>query len=327
MKPSLLPLLECPACAGALELRADTTVGQEVESGVLRCGSCAREYPVLRGIPRLGGVAAQPEEARETVARFGWQWKEFRERLPEYHASFLDWVKPLAPPDFEGAIVLDAGCGMGRFTELAAEMGAKAVVGVDLSQSVEVAHEMARRRENLHVVQADLLRLPFRKSFDLVYTLGVLHHLPNGGDGFRSLLGCVRPGGRIHVWVYGYEGNEWLLRFVDPVRRALTSRLPLRLLRVLAWLLAAPLHAVLSLAYRRAARIPFRLPYAPYLAWLARFPFRHTHQVVFDHLGAPIAHYYKREEFAAWFEGAQLQDVLITSRNANSWRGTARVPA
>jgi len=146
-------------------------------------------------------------------------------------------------------------------------------------------------------------------------------------DGFLSLLRCVRPGGRIHVWVYGHEGNEWLLRFVDPVRRTLTSRLPLPLLRSLAWLAAAPLHLALVVAYRRAARLPFRLPYAPYLTWLSGFPFRHTHQVVFDHLGAPIAHYYRRDELAAWFERARLTDVLITPRNANSWRGTARVPA
>jgi SAM-dependent methyltransferase len=326
MKPSLLELLACPACAGTLELRADASVGAEVESGLLRCAGCPREYPILRGIPRMGSRLPQPEAARATVERFGWQWQEFRERLPEYREAFLDWMKPLAERDFEGAVVLDAGCGMGRFSELAASMGAKAVVGVDLSQSVEVAHEMARQRENLHVVQADLLQLPLRARFDLVFSLGVLHHLPSGVDGFLSLLRAVRPGGRIHVWVYGHEGNEWLLRFVDPLRRLLTSRLPLPVLRSLAWLTAAPLHLALVLAYRRAARLPFRLPYAPYFTWLSGFPFRHTHQVVFDHLGAPIAHYYRRDELAAWFERAHLGDVLITPRNANSWRGTARIP-
>jgi SAM-dependent methyltransferase len=196
---------------------------------------------------------------------------------------------------------------------------------VDLSESVEVAQEIACARDNLHVVQADLLRLPFRRAFDLVYTLGVLHHLPDGEDGFTSLLRCVRPGGRVHVWVYGHEGNEWLLRWVDPVRRGFTSRLPPPLLKILAWLVAAPLHLALLALYRNAGRWPFRLPYAPYLTWLSRFPFRHTQQVVFDHLGAPIAHYYRREELAAWFERAGLHDVQITSRNGNSWRATAKV--
>ena len=325
MKASLVPLLCCPSCRGDLVLRADEMAAGEIETGSLRCPGCPREFAVARGVPRF---ADQPtlEEARATIARFGRQWKEYKERLLEYRPAFLDWMKPIGEADLADQVVLDGGCGMGRFTELAAAMGARAVVGVDLSESVEVAHQFARERGNLHVVQADLLDLPFRPAFDLVYTLGVLHHLPSGEDGFRSLVGCVRPGGRIHIWVYGHEGNEWLLRFVDPVRRAVTSRLPHPALRVLAWLLALPLHGVLAALYRRADRLPFPLPYAAYFKWLAGFPFRHTHQVVHDHLGAPIAHYYKREEIAAWFQRARLADVTLTPRNANSWRGTARVP-
>jgi len=325
MKPWLIELLACPGCGGELSLCGEPEAGEEVVSGVVRCLACPSDYPILRGIPRLGGLGAQPEETARTVARFGWQWKEFREHLPEYRESFLDWMKPLGESDFQGAIVLDAGCGMGRFASVAASLNARGVVALDLSESVEVAQEVARARDNLHVVQADLLRLPVRRVFDLVYTLGVLHHLPDGEDGFASLLRCVRPGGRIHVWVYGREGNEWLLRWVDPVRRRVTSRIPPPLLRILAWLVAAPLHLVLLALYRNASRRSLRLPYARYLTWLSRFPFRHTHQVVFDHLGAPIAHYYRREELAAWFERAGLDDVQITSRNGNSWRATARV--
>ncbi len=325
MKAALVDLLACPDCGAGLALHGDALAAREIESGSLGCTGCRREFPIVSGIPRFG---APPSEAiaRKTVERFGWQWQEFKERLAEYRDAFLDWVKPLGPADFAGAVVLDAGCGMGRFAEIAASFGARAVVGVDLSESVEVAQQMARERDNVHVVQADLLRLPLRPQFDLVYTLGVLHHLPSGEAGFASLLKCLKPGGRVHIWVYGHEGNEWLLRFVDPVRRAVTSRLPLPVLRVCAWLLAVPLHAALALLYRRKALAP-RLPYAPYLTWLAGFPLRHTHQVVFDHLGAPIAHYYRRDEVLAWFERARLADVLITPRNANSWRGTARVPA
>lgn len=326
MKPSLLPLLACPACRrGPLALRGETGGGGEVETGALTCAGCGACFPILRGVPRFGAAPTEAR-ARATVERFGWQWQEFRERLVEYRGAFLDWVRPLQESDFAGALVLDAGCGMGRFAEVAAGMGARAVVGLDLSDSVEVAQMIARQRENLHVVQADLLNPPLVRQFDLVYTLGVLHHLPDGEAGFGALLRCLRPGGRVHVWVYGHEGNEWLLRFVDPVRRVVTSRLPLPVLRVLAWVLAVPLHLALVLLYRRASRLPLPLPYAAYLIWLAGFPLRHTHQVVFDHLGAPIAHYYRREELAGWFERARLAEVLITPRNANSWRGTARVP-
>ena len=324
MKQSLLPLLACPQCRGDLRLHVEQEASGEIESGRLACAACDRSYPIRGGIPRLGTSPALAE-ARATVQRFGWQWQEFKERLAEYRAAFLDWVLPLTEADFAGQVVLDAGCGMGRFSEVAASYGAASVVGLDLSESVEVAQQIARQRENLHIVQGDLLRPPLKRGFDLVYTLGVLHHLPDGETGFRSLLGCVRPGGRIHIWVYGREGNEWLLRFVDPVRRMLTCRMPLAVLRVLAWLLALPLHAGLVLLYRGAAR-GSRLPYAPYLIWLAGFPLRHTHQVVFDHLGAPIAHYYRRQEISGWFDRAGLSEHTLTPRNANSWRGTARVP-
>jgi SAM-dependent methyltransferase/uncharacterized protein YbaR (Trm112 family) len=327
VKASLLELLACPDCGADVGLEGHgAPVEGELEAGALVCRGCGRRFPIVRGIPRFG-EAPQLALARSTVERFGWQWQEFRERLGEYRAAFLDWVLPLSEADFAGRVVLDAGCGMGRFTEIAASFGARAVVGVDLSDSVEVAQQVARQHENLHVVQGDLLRLPFKRAFDLVYTLGVLHHLPDGEAGFASILKVVRPSGRVHVWVYGHEGNEWLLRYVDPVRRGITSRLPLPLLRALAWALAVPLHAALLLFYRHPRRWPFKLPYAAYLTWLAGFPLRHTHQVAFDHLGAPIAHYYRREELAGWFSRAALGDVVITPRNANSWRGTARVSA
>lgn len=323
MKPSLMGLLACPACAGDLSLGAEETVDGEVENGRIRCHGCGEEFPVRRGIPRFGRQPTR-REARVTVERFGYQWRQFRDCFPQYRAAFLDWMAPLGETDFRDRVILDAGCGMGRFTEVAASLGASTVVGVDLSESVEVAQEMARRRPNVHILQADLLSLPFRRMFDLVFAIGVLHHLPDGEEGLVGLVRHVRPGGLVHAWVYGREGNEWLLRWVDPVRRGLTSRLPPPVLRFLAWTIAVPLHVALPL-YRSG--LGPRLPYGPYLAWLGRFPFRHTQQVIFDHLSAPIARYYSREEFCAWFERAGLVDVVVTSRNANSWRGTGRLPA
>ena len=68
-----------------------------------------------------------------------------------------------------------------------------------------------------------------------------------------------------------------------------------------------------------------KLPYAPYLAWLAQYNFRHNHHVVFDHLVAPTAFYIRREDYRAWFDRAGLTDVQLSWRNQNSWRGFGRV--
>jgi SAM-dependent methyltransferase/uncharacterized protein YbaR (Trm112 family) len=327
VKPTLVPLLWCPECQGELALVAEGPEGAEIESGRLACGACDREYPIVRGVPRFV-PAPEPGVVDRTARRFGGQWQHFRERFHEFREAFLDWVLPLGPEDFAGRMVLDAGCGMGRFAEVAASFGATAVVGVDISEAVEVAQEAARSRDNLHVVQADLRRLPFRRCFDLLYTIGVLHHMPDGAKGLADMTRVVRPDGRVQIWVYGREGNEWLLRYVDPVRRRLTSHLPFPVLWLLSFLVTLPLHVALLVLYRPAARSGRLswLPYRPYFTWLAGFPWRHTHQVVFDHLGAPLARYLARAEVESWLLGAGLRDLAITSRNANSWRGSGRVP-
>ncbi len=131
---------------------------------------------------------------------------------PEFEAQFLDWVHPLRPEFFRGKRVLDAGCGIGRHAYYAASYGASEVVALDLSGAVETARRNLESFDNVDVVQGDLLRPPFRTAaqgggFDLVYSIGVLHHLPDPHAGFRKLVEYVRPGGTIAVWVYGHENN------------------------------------------------------------------------------------------------------------------------
>jgi SAM-dependent methyltransferase/uncharacterized protein YbaR (Trm112 family) len=331
MKPKLIDYLCCPECQGALSLEdavADPEQPEEVGRGRLVCAACDARYPIVRGIPRFVPAPEAGVVAR-TSRRFGNQWRHFRERFEEFREAFLDWMLPLGPDDFRERVVVDAGCGMGRFTEIAASFDAAAVIGVDLSEAVEIAHEGAKKRANAHIVQADLRKLPIKRCVQLVFSLGVLHHIPNGDACLAHVAGRVQPGGLVHVWLYGREGNEWLLRWVDPVRRAITSRLPFPMLWGLSLMAATPLHLLLLLLYRSAGRQDTRqwLPYRPYLVWLAGFPFRHTHQVVFDHLGAPLARYLTHDEVQAWLIGAGLVDLRITARNANSWRGTGRVPA
>ena len=150
--------------------------------------------------------------------------------------------------------MLDAGCGTGRHGYFAATYGAREVVGLDLSVAVDAARENLRKFENVEVVQGDLLRPPFRTAsegggFDLVYSIGVLHHLPDPYEGFKSLLRYVRPGGTIAVWVYGYENNGLVRNVVEPLRRV-STKVPPPLLRGMAWPLAVGFHAAAKGVYR-----------------------------------------------------------------------------
>lgn len=87
---------------------------------------------------------------------------------------------PIGP----GALVLDLGCGTGRFSAEIARQSGATVVSVDLSrQMCRIATANLERQHRGRVVMTDAESLPFRDgSFDLVFCFGVLHHVVGEGD-------------------------------------------------------------------------------------------------------------------------------------------------
>jgi SAM-dependent methyltransferase len=318
-----LPLLQCPACAGDLTLDVDECDGEHVIRGRLECRTCAAQYPIAGGVPRF--VAASLAPTVESTARnFGAQWRVFDDLGEHHDAQFRDWIAPVTPEFVRGRLVLELGCGKGRHTRLAAEWGARAVVAVDVSDAVDVAYRHTRDRPHVHVIQADINHLPLKRVFDWAFSIGVLHHLEDPAAGFRALVDQVRADGAVSCWVYGRENNGWIVHGVDPLRRLVFSRLPPRVLFALALLPAGILFAALRLVYRRLGS-GTRLFYADYLRYIAEFPFREVHTIVYDHLTAPTAFYIRRSELERWFRDARLEDVVIAWHNRNSWRGFGRV--
>jgi SAM-dependent methyltransferase len=102
------------------------------------------------------------------------------------------WLEP-------GTRVLDAGCGTGEtlgWLAAAVAPGGLAV-GIDLSTS-HLAEARARLPAGTPLLQADLMQAPVaRASFDLVWSVNTVHHLPDPAAGVRSLAALVRPRGRL----------------------------------------------------------------------------------------------------------------------------------
>lgn len=332
MKPRLLQLIGCPMCNGALTLCAGASeLEGEITSGELECPACHIKYPIRAGVPRL--LPSISEEEEKTSAAFGWQWSEFTEMYEQYEPQFLDWIHPLQPDFFKGKLVLDAGCGNGRHANYAARYGAREVVGLDLSKAVDTAYANIGSLLNVHIVQGDINHPPFRRPadggpFDFIYSIGVLHHMPDPAAGFQSLVRFVRPGGAIFAWVYGRENNGVVHYFINPLRKGLTSRMPPRMLPAVAWPLSVVFQGVVKGVYRplRHTRAFTALPSHDYLYSLSGFSFRRNYNIVFDHLVAPVAFYLRREEFEGWFQRARLEHIELSWRNQNSWRGFGRVP-
>ena len=163
-----------------------------------------------------------------TKSAYSLQWNRFRILRPEEDRATFRNRTGLTGAELAGSLVLDAGCGMGRYLRIAAEAGAR-VVGMDLSLAVVAAREMTADLPGVAVIRGDLLRPPFAPgSFDHIYALGVLDHTPDPRAAFLELARLLKPGGRIAIWVYPRErpALEWIIR----AHRAVSTRLPLGVL-------------------------------------------------------------------------------------------------
>lgn len=310
----------CPGCKHTLE---------ETAPAVWRCTSCARVFPVNGGVLELAKAEnAMGENAAQTVQQFGDSWQIHDHMEGYYERQFLDWISPLTAADFKGKVILEAGCGKGRHSKTVADFDPERLFSVDLSSAIYLAAANTKGRPAVQCLRADLLDLPLAEaSVDLAFCVGVLHHLANPEAGLRQLWKTLKPGGTLCLWVYAREGNGWVVALVDPLRKGITSRIPTKLLRPLAWPLSAFLFLLLMGVYGPATgggtRAAGWLPYASYLGYISKFPFREIEHIVLDHLCPPIAHYLRKEALEGWFSNLSAKSVTLRWHNRNSWTAVA----
>jgi SAM-dependent methyltransferase len=206
LSADLQAILRCLSCGSKLE-------SDHAEGYV--CRACSRAYPNAHGIARF-------VDAQHYAASFGYQWHRYqktqldsdKDELRESERHFL-MKTALRPEDLKGKLVLDVA----------------RVIGVDLSAAAEVAAKNLADRDFV-AFQADVFALPFApESFDVIYSIGVLHHTPDCEAAVKSLDKYLKPGGLLVVWLYsGY--NKWY-RFSDFWRRYTHKMKPENLHRIL----------------------------------------------------------------------------------------------
>ena len=122
---------------------------------------------------------------------------------------------------------MDAGCGTGRWAHELSRRGAD-VVAMDLGTSIEVAARNTAA-EGVRCVQADVVDVPFQPAtFDLVLSLGVLHHVQQTESALRAIVATLRPNGLILLYLYYALDNRpgWyraLFGLSDVFRRAISK--------------------------------------------------------------------------------------------------------
>lgn len=304
MKDSLLPLLCCPKCSGSFRLLRACREGLDILQGQLACADCGSDYPILDGLPVILEKDVRSKRTRES---FGREWtlhaqgrfendtvygRSEEGQLQHFKAAF-DFAHL---EQLTNQFVLDAGCGSGRLTASLGKIARNStIVGLDFSDAAKTAYLRCKDLPNVHVVQGDLLRPPFRpEAFDYVWSAGVLHHTPETAQGFASISNLVRPGGRIYIWIYSS-------RVFTPYRftRKILSKpylLPPAALYGLSWVLAAPLYCFHKI--REFAGITH-----VHHQWdTAAFSF-------YDVLSPEFMHYHSDEEVRQWFDSNGFEQV------------------
>lgn len=353
MRFEFLVALRCAVCGESYRRDVYAGTDQFVLEGALHC-RCELPAPIIDGVPRVlppatvhtqvaehadfyrrhpqllpNGSDARSGASVRTLQAFGDEWRRFPALL-EVHRRIFDWY--FEGPErirWEGLRVLDAGCGMGRWLHFAREAGAE-MVGMDVSPAIDVA--TAREGEGVDFVQADLRFPPFPPaSFDLVYCLGVLHHLEEPLAGVRALAKLVRPGGELRFYVYRtLEDEPWwrqaLLSAVTGLRR-ITTRLPYPAVHAVSWLVGAAATVLflwprrLLRRWPRGDRLTRELPLVHY----TDVPFRMVVSEQFDRLVAPIEGRFRREDVEGWLRAVGFDVVAILP--GLGWRAIGRRPA
>ncbi len=222
MRSELLEKLRCPITGQCL-LLADEKLESDAEQQTLITEDGSNQYPIRDGIPRF-----VPES--NYADSFGMQWNKFRKtQLDSYSGRTISadrfWTATgWDPSKMKGSWVLDAGCGAGRFAEIALSSGAN-VVALDYSSAVNACYLNLKEHPNLHVVQGDIYALPFsQESFDFIYSLGVLQHTPDVAGAFASLPPMLAKNGSLCVDFYE---KTWKSRLLPKYwLRPITKKLP-----------------------------------------------------------------------------------------------------
>ena len=257
----------------------------------------------------LSGVKAHTQQ------NFGFEWTQYARHGwddPKYNIASEEEVfrykSLIEPSEFAGRLVLDAGCGNGRYTYWASRYGGR-VIGVDLTQAVDAAFQNTRDVESVGIVQADLFRLPFRaEAFDVAFSIGVLMHTGDAHGAFVSISRHLRKGGSFTAHVYG-SGNA-IYEWMDRTLRERTTRLSIPELRALTDRLY------------RIARWTDRVGLRSVVTCFVRLD-DHPH-CIFDWYAAPVASHHTYAEVEQWYDRAGFR-VERTNRSFTSSAAVKRL--
>lgn len=314
----------------------------DVQSGVLVNPQRKLIYPIHRGVPRMltfaTGIAdAFRREHAEQLARdfpgyempreasmpgeadvlrtfssewlnYDWDGRTYWDLTPEAWFRCMRFALELESKPVAGGLTLEAGAGIGGVADFVARAEGSETVAVDLGYAIDVAATHFSGNPFLHLVQASIFALPFaERTFDFVYSFGVIHHTFSTQTAFARLAVLPRRGGRLFVWVYSPWDESRTLK-----RRVLMGLE--RTVRPLIWRLPETAQAV--------ALAPLVPLYLAHQWWRARhgggrvvrYGIREAMHAARDRFTPRYVHRHDDAEVCQWFRAAGYDQLACASQ-------------
>jgi ubiquinone/menaquinone biosynthesis C-methylase UbiE/uncharacterized protein YbaR (Trm112 family) len=210
---------------------------EDVASGALTCPG-RHTYAIGGSIPRFISTSAQNGRTKQT---FDVEWGVFHYEEKIYghtqDEELEDFFRRMVVDEafLRDKTILDVGCGVGRLAQ-SVSRPAREVVAIDLSGGVEEARIRNKDRSTVHVIQGDIMTLPFTNcSFEYAYAKGVLHYVSDPRKCISGLADVVKPGGELSITIY--PGMSPLFEIFNRQLRRITLKLPVSMVFRLSFLL------------------------------------------------------------------------------------------
>jgi SAM-dependent methyltransferase len=262
---------------------------------------------------------------KKTVESFGEEWTKFNrfslKEVQEIGADYFD----ILPMNFElnKATILDLGCGTGRWALYLAN-NAGFIDCVDPSDAVYSAAILLKGFKNIRINKTDVDHLPFNdQTYDLVYSLGVLHHIPDTGKAMQACVDKVKKGGFFLVYLYYNLDNRgltfrMLYHFTNLIRKFI-CKTPAMIKKPVCDLIAAVVYypiARSSLLFKKigfrkfAEKIPLSY-YADRSFWIMK-------NDALDRFGTPLEQRFSKKQIVDMMAASGLINIIV-SPNKPYW--------
>ncbi len=205
MHKKFIKILRDPLTGEDLELIVNEENSSEVISGKLVSNS--NTYEITNGIPRFVKDEGSSDKC-------GWQWNkwarvQFEDEnigrpMEGYSKNMFSTITEFNKSEIQNKLVLDIGCGSGRFADIVSNMGA-ITIALDYSNAIDAAKDNVTNK-NVLFIQGDALSLPIKNEvIDFSYSIGVLHHTPNPKKGVEEAYRVLKKDGIFAISVYSKE--------------------------------------------------------------------------------------------------------------------------